>query len=285
MATIEGTTMPNDKTVGEVGDVYVNTISGMSYELIYIGTITYKEGVRKIYDWRPIQKDPDKEAIEKYKIDDIISLCYITPTNNRTLTITDEIGTVTVKEPYIIFPNFTINGSVFFNSLPNVYHGTLLVNNFKYVDYSKINVSDNCYITFRELMFNNKFIDTFVIANGSTFMSSAIKYTLDDINKNNFNRGIIFPERVRISSTWINGPTETNELQNDKRFIVPKNFIGNLYLQKFLLTVTNIVNIFENLADLTDTGTSYTFHLGSTNLEKLTDEQIAIAEQKGWILQ
>ena len=67
MAIIEGTTIPNDKTVGKVGDVYVNTISGMSYELIYIGTITYKEGSDKIYDWRPIQKDQDKEVIERYE--------------------------------------------------------------------------------------------------------------------------------------------------------------------------------------------------------------------------
>lgn len=55
--TIEGIGIPNDKTVGEVGDIYVDKTNKMSYELIYIGTITTNEGESKIYDWRPIHNN------------------------------------------------------------------------------------------------------------------------------------------------------------------------------------------------------------------------------------
>ena len=50
------------------------------------------------------------------------------------------------------------------------------------------------------------------------------------------------------------------------------------------LTVDGIMNIINNLYDFASEGNTdtHTVQLGSTNLAKLTDEQIAIATNKGW---
>ena len=51
------------------------------------------------------------------------------------------------------------------------------------------------------------------------------------------------------------------------------------------MTVDTIVSLFDNLKDYASEGdTGATIRLGSTNLAKLTDEQIAIATNKGWTL-
>ena len=51
-----------------------------------------------------------------------------------------------------------------------------------------------------------------------------------------------------------------------------------------LLTVESMLNIFGCLRDNSATGASNTLTLGSTNLNKLTDEQKVIATEKGWTL-
>ena len=49
------------------------------------------------------------------------------------------------------------------------------------------------------------------------------------------------------------------------------------------LSVEVMVNVFNNLADLTGQG-AQTLVFGTTNLNKLTSEQIAIATNKNWNL-
>ena len=49
------------------------------------------------------------------------------------------------------------------------------------------------------------------------------------------------------------------------------------------LTVESLLNVFNTIADVNGTGTK-TLTIGSTNLNKLTDEQKAIATNKGWTL-
>ena len=51
-----------------------------------------------------------------------------------------------------------------------------------------------------------------------------------------------------------------------------------------LLKVESMINIFEHLKDISGTGATRTCTLGATNLAKLTDEQKAIATDKGWTL-
>ena len=49
------------------------------------------------------------------------------------------------------------------------------------------------------------------------------------------------------------------------------------------LTIVSLESVLNALPQLSE-GESYTCSLGSTNLAKLTDTQIAIATSKGWIL-
>ena len=50
------------------------------------------------------------------------------------------------------------------------------------------------------------------------------------------------------------------------------------------LSVDSLMNVINQAADLSETGGTATLTLGSTNIAKLTEEQIAIASAKGWTL-
>lgn len=65
----------------------------------------------------------------------------------------------------------------------------------------------------------------------------------------------------------------------------PKDMDAQFHLDKFTkMSAETIVAILENLADVTDREDSYTLTLGTTNLDKLTEEQKNIAIEKGWNL-
>lgn len=60
---------------------------------------------------------------------------------------------------------------------------------------------------------------------------------------------------------------------------------GNIsFINSQQLTIDSIKNIISCLKDYTEAGTTQTLTLGETNLAKLTDEEKAIATQKGWTL-
>ena len=66
-----------------------------------------------------------------------------------------------------------------------------------------------------------------------------------------------------------------------------KNLKVNLNIQKAPnLTVQSLMNVINNLYDFRANGstTTRTLQLGTTNLNKLTDEQKAVAVNKGWNL-
>ena len=66
-----------------------------------------------------------------------------------------------------------------------------------------------------------------------------------------------------------------------------KNLKVSLNLSGMLnLTVQSLMNVINNLKNLNGTGLSpKTLTLGTTNLNKLTDEQKAVATNKGWVLE
>ena len=75
-----------------------------------------------------------------------------------------------------------------------------------------------------------------------------------------------------------------------KRVIVPEGFCKSLYISSNsssshsqLLEVEGMVNMFNNLADLTGS-TAQTITIGANNKAKLSAEQIAIATSKNWII-
>lgn len=61
-----------------------------------------------------------------------------------------------------------------------------------------------------------------------------------------------------------------------------KNLSANLFLGNSPLSHDSLMNVINNLADVTDDPKTLT--LGATNLAKLTDEEKAIATGKGWTL-
>lgn len=65
---------------------------------------------------------------------------------------------------------------------------------------------------------------------------------------------------------------------------VGEGFTGTLYLSALSITYESLIGIIDNLADLSDSDTTYTLNIGDMNLAKLSDEEIAIAEEKGWIV-
>ena len=87
-------------------------------------------------------------------------------------------------------------------------------------------------------------------------------------------------------STWdvSNATTLTmlNQLPKLTNFNAPMNISTDITFNSNNLTVTSLMSIINNLSTITET---HILTIGSTNLAKLTDEQIAIATNKGWTVQ
>ena len=64
--------------------------------------------------------------------------------------------------------------------------------------------------------------------------------------------------------------------------VIAKNNFNVSYCTQ--LTHDSLMSIINALKDYSGSGTTYTVTLGTTNLEKLTDEEKAIATRKGWTL-
>lgn len=62
------------------------------------------------------------------------------------------------------------------------------------------------------------------------------------------------------------------------------NMTNNTRIDQSSLTVDSLLSLFNALKDYSIEGGTYTCTIGSTNLAKLTDEQKAIATNKGWTL-
>lgn len=84
--------------------------------------------------------------------------------------------------------------------------------------------------------------------------------------------------RMSASSYWFTGCTALENIT----FIGQWN--GSVDLSPCPLTVESILSLFNILVDRTTSTSTYTVTLGTDNLAKLTDEQKAIATEKGWTL-
>ena len=117
------------------------------------------------------------------------------------------------------------------------------------------------------------------------------------VNKS-WNTGMLFYDCRSLVSVNISGwnlENTTNMLQmfsncskltvlNMNGAILPKIRLSGWGLDYCPLTVESLVSVLNALPQL-DSGTTYTCPLGSTNLNKLSDDQKAIAINKGWTLQ
>lgn len=85
------------------------------------------------------------------------------------------------------------------------------------------------------------------------------------------------------NSNWLGSSVGANVKEHV--VVAPKDMDAPLHLHRMaLMSADTIVAILENLADVRDRENPPTLTLGAVNLAKLTEEQIAIAEEKGWNL-
>jgi hypothetical protein len=90
-----------------------------------------------------------------------------------------------------------------------------------------------------------------------------------------------------LPNTLINVKSNTfNDCSSLENVILENNFnCNNLDLSiSTLYTIDTIVSWLNALKDRTDESETYTLIIGSTNLAKLTDEQVAIATSKNWTI-
>ena len=77
-----------------------------------------------------------------------------------------------------------------------------------------------------------------------------------------------------------------NNLPRLKQLILPNDFKNSLYLNGCNALPSNeIINIFNKLADVRGETSTYTIYINSMTKVLLTDEEIAIATNKGWVVQ
>lgn len=154
------------------------------------------------------------------------------------------------------------------------------LNSSVYHDFSKTRLADGCTLAVeipgvakcRSIIFNDQ--------------QSLIGGTLSNYARDRsalFTNGIKFGKKVfNCATNWIAGPLIGSWPAEGVFVSVPEGFEGTLYLSKILIKTECLVSIINNLADMSGTGTVYTLNLGTDNLAKLTEEQIAIATAKGW---
>ena len=99
-------------------------------------------------------------------------------------------------------------------------------------------------------------------------------------HENSYSQGISFGKEVIGMSAKSFAYDHTT--LGDKPVWVMEGFKGSIYLAKLNISAEHMLGIINNLADMSGTGTTYTLNFGSHNTAKLTDEQIAVATEKGW---
>lgn len=97
---------------------------------------------------------------------------------------------------------------------------------------------------------------------------------------------VLLSKHFAVHTTNSNMFTNGTSSKFKEEFVyAPKDMDAQFHLNKFTkMSADTIVGILENLADVTDREDSYTLTLGTTNLDKLTEEQKNIAIEKGWNL-
>jgi hypothetical protein len=91
---------------------------------------------------------------------------------------------------------------------------------------------------------------------------------------------LICSETTKVSSPWFINTTKLQNVSFEGVFAA-----NGLDLSPCkLLTVESIRSLIGILKDYSTSGTTYTLTLGTTNLAKLTDNEKAIATEKGWTL-
>ncbi len=137
------------------------------------------------------------------------------------------------------------------------------------LDFSKSNLF---YYTFYDA--NVKRIGVIDGSNITTYQSAFVKCTAEIIDKI-----IVHPEATFTDTSFQMPNLEEIRFEG----VIGKGGLNFSYSP--LLSRDSLNNIIGTLKDISQTGENYTLILGNVNLNKLTDEEKAIATNKGWNLQ
>lgn len=104
------------------------------------------------------------------------------------------------------------------------------------------------------------------------------------ITEGSLQEGLCLPAwtEKNLSSAWIEGNVSFSSSFIYNVVCRKETVMQSIYLQVIPLTAKTMVDIFNNLGDVNSHSITHRITIGTTNLRKLTSEQIAIAEQKGW---
>lgn len=95
-----------------------------------------------------------------------------------------------------------------------------------------------------------------------------------------FSTGIRIPDNVHsCNSAWISFTLTNNP---PVEVYVDNILYSTLYFSRIPLSVESMLRIIDKLYDYSTTSFNATLNLGTTNKAKLTNEQLAIAINKGW---
>ena len=172
----------------------------------------------------------------------------------------NNVSTTNVKDMQYMFQNCTVLENLDLSSF-DTSKVTTMVNMFSQSALSSLNLS-----TFR----------TNLVRNTSYMFYNCSDLNSLDLSTLNFNS-------VTTMHMMFQNCTSLRNLIVDST-ILPKINLNTWGLSTCTaLTIVSLESVLNALPQLPD-GTSYTCSLGSTNLAKLTDEQIAIATNKNWVL-
>lgn len=221
-------------------------------------------------DWNPQPIDSNEtatfeEAPEKYKI--------TVETRGIEYTVNYDSRAVVTIYPEIEINRKTNDNTQYLLFGPN--HPDLnVITGFDIVDMSRIKSNRPVWYYSRVESFAPVFV---ALAENTKFYPNEFCFN----NPNSDPEGLLFSQGLSFGKSLSGmkaGSIYYSHLNNgDKPVFVMEGFRGDLYLSKLNISAEHLIGIINNLSE-----GSHTLNIGTTNMAKLTDEQILIATEKGW---
>ena len=116
MAEISKAGAPNKNTAGQLGDIYINTLTGDRYKLAYISTTTTHDGVTKEYEWELVTSEIPIDVATKEYVDEAILSAQLGGTGGSV-----DLSAYAKKTDIPTKTSSLVNDSGFINEIPTEY--------------------------------------------------------------------------------------------------------------------------------------------------------------------
>ena len=285
MAEINKAGIPDKNTVGRLGDICINTVTGDRYKLAYISTTTTYDGTYTDYEWVFIN-------------DGLLSADTIKEVDIVTeLPETEENGVLYVVSDGLIVNIVKINGTIIYDR----YEKSLIVRytasesgliptfNDEYVDY-EVKEEDNGDGTYTISVMTNNIdnLPTTISFNEKNNLLAIEKFNVKNTSKVT-NMSNMFYGCNNLTSLDLSG-FDTSKVTNmsnmfygcDKLTSLGSmmNICANLTLPS-ALNKESILDVVDNLATVTSTKT---LKINAQQLSWISEDKIREANNKGWTI-